>query len=165
MSKYDPLRHYLLAQRGDRVPMTFREVEAILGFDLPPSARKHPPWWSNNVGTHVNAAAWRKAGWRTVQVDVPTERVTFVRDRPASTSESGVAEESAGFSYASLSKTAQRMIEDCMDETGLDREGAVRALLEAQAKARRRQLLESMPVARMPEGHDSTAWIREDRDR
>jgi hypothetical protein len=167
MSKYEPLKRHLLHLEQSEAPMTFAEIEAVLGFGLPPSARKHPPWWSNNVGTHVNAAAWRGAGWRTSRVDVHGERVTFVRDprteRPDATH--GVSEAGAPFEFGQLSRGAQRMIEDCMEETGLDRAGAVAALLEAQAAARRRQLLETMPVAHMPAGHDSTALIREDRDR
>lgn len=167
MSKYDPLKRHLLRQSHDEVRMTFRELETILGFTLPPSARKHPPWWSNNVGTHVNAAAWREAGWRTVRVDVPGERVTFVRDLTADRAPPahGVAEEAAPFQWDRLSNSARRMLDDCMEETGLDRAGAALALLEAQAAARRRALLETMPIAEMPAGHDSTALIREDRDR
>ncbi len=161
MSKYEPLKRHLLALPQSETPMTFSEIEAVLGFRLPPSARKHPPWWSNNVGTHVNAAAWRDAGWKTARVDVPGERVTFVRER---TGPPGVREDATAFAFDSLSQSARRMIDDCMEETGLDRAGAVTALLEAQAAARRRQLLETMPVARMPAGHDSTRLIRDDRD-
>jgi len=167
MSKYEPLKRHLLRETADEVPMTFRDLEAILGFSLPPSARKHPPWWSNNVGTHVNAAAWREAGWKTARVDVAGERVTFVRDRAqvATPAHHGVSEDGAPFSWDRLSLSARRMVDDCMEETGLDRGGAVAALLEAQAAARRRQMLREMPVARMPVGHDSTELIREDRER
>jgi hypothetical protein len=168
MSKYEPLKRHLLRLEQSEAPMSFAEIEAVLGFRLPPSARKHPPWWSNSVGTHVNAAAWREAGWKTSRVDIPGERVTFVRDAPPTSTAStqwGVAEASEPFALGQLSRGAQRMIEDCMEETGLDRAGAVAALLEAQAAARRRQLLETMPVAHMPAGFDSTAMIREDRDR
>src|SRR5258708_38249983 len=79
MSKYDPLRDFLKARPASEAPMSFPEVEEVLGFELPPSARQHPAWWSNNVGTHVNARAWREAGWKTSRVDLGSERVTFLR--------------------------------------------------------------------------------------
>jgi hypothetical protein len=41
MSKYSALGEYLRHQRGDRVPMTFAEIENITGAKLPPSAHKH----------------------------------------------------------------------------------------------------------------------------
>src|ERR1700748_939010 len=80
MSKYDPLRRFLEARPGDEIPMTFSEIEKVLGFVLPDSARKFPAWWSNNTGTQVAVSAWRDAGYRTTRVDIPSGRVTFVRD-------------------------------------------------------------------------------------
>src|SRR5512142_3497768 len=94
MSKYEPLQRYLAQQPGREAPMTFKEIEVILGFKLPASARAHRPWWSNNVGTHVNAAAWRRAGWRTARVDLASEKVTFVRELSR---EDGVAETGAAW--------------------------------------------------------------------
>ena len=79
MSKYDPLRQFLESRSAEQVPMTFADVERVLGFPLPPSAKAHPTWWSNNTGTHVGVRAWRDAGWKTSRVDVPGEKVVFVR--------------------------------------------------------------------------------------
>ncbi len=67
-------------------------------------------------------------------------------------------------SLEAMAPSTLRMIDDLAEEAGLDRAGAVLAVLDASAMARRRQLVESMVVARMPLGHDSTALIREDRD-
>ena len=39
-SKYDRLAEYLKNLRGDCVVLTFDEIEHILGFKLPQSARK-----------------------------------------------------------------------------------------------------------------------------
>jgi hypothetical protein len=154
--------------------MTFHEVEGVLGFTLPDSARKFPAWWSNNTGTHVGVSAWRDAGFRTVRVDVPGERVTFVRDavgvedgaapfshRPA------VEPEQAGGIFVPLdrlNRSAMRMIDDWAEEAGTNHADAIAALLNGAAAARRAQLLETLSVARMPSGHDSTILIREDRD-
>ena len=168
MSKYDPLRDFLKSRPASETPMTFPEVEEVLGFELPPSARQHPAWWSNNVGTHVNARAWREAGWKASRVDLGRERVTFVReeaqpftvDTPAAPDQADVIVIPA----AGLSLSALRMIDDWAEEAGLDRAAATAAILEASAAGRRRRLLETLSVAAMPAGHDSTALIRQDRD-
>lgn len=169
MSKYDPLKDFLKSRPAGETPMSFPEVEKVLGFELPPSARQHPAWWSNNVGTHVNARAWREAGWKTSRVDLGSERVTFVREEaqpftvdapPASPAHVDVILVPA----ARLSRSALRMIDDWAEEAGGDRAAATAAILEASAAGRRRRLLESLSVATMPVGHDSTALIREDRD-
>jgi hypothetical protein len=163
--KYRPLREFLSRQTVAEAPMSFAEVEDVLGFPLPASARNHAAWWSNNVGTHVHAAAWRGAGWRTSRVNLAAERVTFVREAAAP----GIAEESVTFEAATvpfshLSRSALAMIDDYAEAAGTDRGEAIAAILEASAAERRRQMLEALPVARMPAGHDSTAMIREDRD-
>jgi hypothetical protein len=171
MSKYAPLKRHLESQKGSELPMTFAEIEKVLGFTLPDSARSHQPWWSNHVGSHVNAAAWRDAGWKTSRVDLAGERVTFVRDeaptdaRPPGVAEGGPAWEGAdSLSLGNLPAGVQRMIDDWAEETGLDRPAAAAAILEAAALARRRRLLESFPIAVLPPGYDSTEIIRADRD-
>jgi hypothetical protein len=178
MSKYDPLKHFLQARPGGETPMTFAEIETVLGFHLPDSARKFPAWWSNNTGTHVGVSAWRDAGFRTARVDIAAGRVTFVRadtERGAMAVREGAAPfvhqmSATGAAKAiavpldKLSLSALRMIDDWAEEAGLDRPAATAAILEASAAGRRRQLLETLSVAVMPPGHDSTAMIRQDRD-
>jgi hypothetical protein len=84
--KYAPLAAYLAAQPGDRVMLTFAELEAILGAALPPSART-PPWWANTRLASAQGRAWLGAGWRVARVDLRDEppAVTFARGRPDST--------------------------------------------------------------------------------
>lgn len=184
MTKYEPLKRYLAQARGTSIPMSFRQIEEILGFDLPSSARQYPAWWSNSVGTHVNAAAWRSAGWRTSAVDIGGERVTFLRDdRPAGPAPvrrplaGGTTPEAAGMAEAGaafdaivlppsrLSRSALGMIDDLAEAQHGDRVAAVVAILEANATERRRRMLEDLSVARLPADHDSTGLIRDDRDR
>ena len=81
MSKYSALGEYLKHQRRDAVPMTFGEIEKIIGAKLPASAHKHRPWWSNNVNNHVNAKVWLEAGFESEQVDMPARRLVFRRVR------------------------------------------------------------------------------------
>ena len=79
MSKYAPLTQFLKSRPDTRLPLTFAELERLLGFPLPPSARKHRAWWANNPASHVNAAAWHQAGFQSEQVDLEAERLTFVK--------------------------------------------------------------------------------------
>jgi hypothetical protein len=84
--KYAPLHEFLM-QRFLRQPAekawrtSFGEVEEILGFKLPKSARIHRPWWANQAigGGHSHALAWEMAGWRTSQVDLIAETLAFIR--------------------------------------------------------------------------------------
>lgn len=78
--KYAPLFLHLAALDGPRWRAAFRDVEAILGFSLPDSARIHRPWWSNQTsGGHSHALAWHAAGWRTSAVDLAAESLVFER--------------------------------------------------------------------------------------
>lgn len=77
MSKYDPLFRHLEASHGT-LELTFDDIEEILDFSLPTSARRHAAWWSNSGGTHVQSAAWQAAGYRTEGIDLEAGTVRFV---------------------------------------------------------------------------------------
>src|SRR5215469_9061357 len=80
-SKYRKFTSYLASL--DRSPRTlqFKEIEAVLGFALPRSAFSYPAWWSNQSGGgHSQNLAWRLIGWRTANLNLAEQRVTFVRD-------------------------------------------------------------------------------------
>jgi len=79
MSKFEPLTEHLSRVRTSEYPTTFAEVERILGFKLPPSARRHRPWWSNNPDNSAMTKAWLAAGFRTERVDMAAERLVFRR--------------------------------------------------------------------------------------
>ena len=79
-SKYAALYRHLEAISDDAWHTTFSELEAILGFPLPSSARRHQTWWSN-TDSHSQAKAWRAAGWTTRDVGLATGRLCFVRSR------------------------------------------------------------------------------------
>lgn len=83
MSKYEALGRFLKSQHGDRVPMSFAEIERVAGVKLPPSARKHRPWWSNNPTNSVMTKVWLDAGFESEQVDMAARRLVFRRVRPA----------------------------------------------------------------------------------
>ena len=44
-SKYQRLYTYLRSLQVQARRTSFREIEAVVGFELPPSARLHRPWW------------------------------------------------------------------------------------------------------------------------
>ena len=92
--KYAPLYTHLSVRVGGAWRTTFFELERILGFELPPSARIHRPWWSNpgRSGGHSHALAWTAAGWRTKSVNLESETLTFVREsEPADGDTTGTA--------------------------------------------------------------------------
>jgi hypothetical protein len=170
-SKYDPLRSYLGGLRDRELPMAFRDVERVLGFSLPPSARRHPAWWSNNRGTNVAVRAWRDAGWHTSRVNITGETLVFVRDGDRAESAAPNAGSIAPsrdvartfLGRARLSRPAVRLLEDYADEKGCDLGMAAAEILNAVALERRRILVERFVAASRPVAGDSPD-IREDGD-
>jgi hypothetical protein len=84
MSKYDPLYRWLVAKSATgatSVPTTFEQIEAVLGFMLPDSAKTSAPWWANEKDNtrHVQCKSWIAAGFETRDLSLATESVTFVR--------------------------------------------------------------------------------------
>ena len=79
MTKYNPLTRHLAARKVATVPMSFPELERLLGFALPPSARKHRAWWSNNPASSVVTKAWLAAGYQSRNVDLEAEKLVFVK--------------------------------------------------------------------------------------
>lgn len=83
MSKYALLGRYLRDQAGEKVPMTFSQIERVLGARLPASALRHRAWWSNNPENNVATREWLNAGYETAQVDIEGKRLVFQRVGPA----------------------------------------------------------------------------------
>ena len=79
--KYAPLYRHLAALTAPELRVSFAELEAILGFELPASARLYRPWWSNQKrgAGHSHALAWQAAGWKTRAVDLNAETLVFER--------------------------------------------------------------------------------------
>ena len=82
MGKYDPLGHHLMNLHREEWTASFDQIETVLGFRLPYSARAHPAWWANEQrGGHSQKRAWLDAGWRTSDLNLTGETVTFRRGR------------------------------------------------------------------------------------
>lgn len=95
MGKYTPLADYLRKQRTTRVPMTFAEIERVIGAKLPNSQR-YPAWWSNNRWNNVITQVWLDAGFKTEQVDVEARKLVFCRVKSQSNPEQSVPSSMGG---------------------------------------------------------------------
>ena len=85
--KYRGLYTHLCGLRTQEWRTSFGEIESIIGFGLPASARLHRPWWANQSkgNGHSHALAWNVAGWETADVDMDAETLLLRRKRPAPT--------------------------------------------------------------------------------
>ena len=79
MSKYTALTTYLQDLQNSSVRMSFYEIEGVLGLPLPKSARKHQPWWANDRTKERQTNAWLSVGWKTENLDLECEQITFRR--------------------------------------------------------------------------------------
>ncbi|MFT4254976.1 MAG: hypothetical protein QM608_21135, partial [Caulobacter sp.] len=147
--KYEPLKRHLEAAFGvEQLRMAFDEIEAVLGFSLPRSAREHQAWWSNTRIGHTHAAAWLDAGWKTAALDLAGRRVTFVREAAR-----GVAEGATPFRHRDetlvvpldlLTPAALQMLDREAHRSNSDRGAAAAGLLNHLAVDRKRALLDDL---------------------
>ena len=82
MSKYEALGQFLKTQDNQLVPMAFADIERVIGAQLPPSAHKHRPWWSNNASNSALTRVWLNAGFKSEQVDMESQKLVFRRIGP-----------------------------------------------------------------------------------
>ncbi|CAM3661524.1 hypothetical protein DESA109040_19060 [Deinococcus saxicola] len=78
--KYRELAKYLYEQDAAAIPLTFSQIEDILGEALKPSARKHAAWWAN-TDSHSQATAWLAVGWKTSELDLAAETLVFQKSK------------------------------------------------------------------------------------
>ena len=71
--KYDPLSEFLNNCGEERIRLSFAQIESILSFDLPNSAKKYSAWWTN--GNHTHSDAWLDAGYIVSEVSFANEYV------------------------------------------------------------------------------------------
>jgi hypothetical protein len=113
MSKYEPLGRFLRQQRFENKPMTFREIERILGFELPASKR-YSAWWSNNPSNNVMTYQWLEAGYETSAVDPSGERLVFRRRTGTTTAKTPGGGSSPQTPAAVKAPDARKSIFGCM---------------------------------------------------
>jgi hypothetical protein len=78
MGKYEPLAKHLKKLPRDEWDASFEEIEDVLDFMLPPSARRHRSWWGNSYrGNHSQAEGWIGVGWETRDIDLRKGKIRF----------------------------------------------------------------------------------------
>lgn len=77
--KYRKLAEYLLSSNQMRVTLSYPEIEEILGFTLPDTARNYKQsFWANTM-THSYASSWMGVGYKA-QIDTSSDNVTFIKN-------------------------------------------------------------------------------------
>ncbi len=79
MTKYESLTTYLNLCNKESIKLKYSEIEEILGFELPASARNHKECWHNNDKTHSHSKSWGEARYKATNV-VLGESVVFERE-------------------------------------------------------------------------------------
>jgi len=80
MGKYDKLATYFSNINQNKVRLSFGEIENILCFKLPNSARKYRPWWANDK-THIQSiSGWLGVNWKVSFVNMNSEIIEFSRE-------------------------------------------------------------------------------------
>ena len=81
--EYLPLHKYLATRYADVVVLTFAQMEDLLGYALPDSARFQPEWWADDDTVRPRSAqarAWTLAD-RTATPNLVARTVMFERTR------------------------------------------------------------------------------------
>lgn len=78
-AKYRGLAEYLLSSNATRVTLSYPQIEEILGFSLPDTARKFKQSYWANTETHSYASSWMAVGYKT-RIDVDSDTVTFIKN-------------------------------------------------------------------------------------
>jgi len=63
---------------GKSVRLSFTEIEEIIGFPLPESARQHRAYWANTT-THSISSCWMNAGYKVVEANLTGGYIVFER--------------------------------------------------------------------------------------
>jgi hypothetical protein len=79
--QYKSLHHYLEHRYANTVVLTFAQIEDLLGFALPESARIHQEWWANKDSSDAlqpQSRSWTLAS-RTATPNLQAQLVVFER--------------------------------------------------------------------------------------
>lgn len=77
MARYDAITEYLREDGAEKRTLSFSQIERLIGAALPPSARGYAAWWANDARPGRQSHAWLATGWKTEDVDLADECVTF----------------------------------------------------------------------------------------
>ena len=74
--KYRKLAEYLTTSSEKCIVLSYAQIEDILGFSLPETARKYKPSFWANTATHSYSSSWMAVGYKA-RVDKNRDCVTF----------------------------------------------------------------------------------------
>lgn len=77
--KYYKLKQYFSECSAASVTLTFKEIEKIIGAELPASARKRSEWWYPRFQSNRIAEAWVTEGYTIKKIDTSKEKITLHR--------------------------------------------------------------------------------------
>ena len=78
-NKYRGLAEFLLSSNESKITLSYSQIEAILGFSLPDTAKKFKQSYWANTETHSYASSWMAVGYKA-RVDVESDTVTFIKN-------------------------------------------------------------------------------------
>lgn len=84
--KYVALRDYFEATNENDITISFSQIEKIVGFGLPKSARTYRSFWGQSAYQNVISDTWRTVGFNTTNVDIENETVSMHRSKSEVTS-------------------------------------------------------------------------------
>ena len=85
--KYENLADYLRELDEEKINLTFKEIETILGEPLPDAA-KNRAWWANSASNNHALNAWMDVGWQTANVDMEKKVLDFIKMHQINAAES-----------------------------------------------------------------------------
>ena len=77
--KYRKLAEYLLSSNEMRITLSYLQIEEILGFTLPKTARNIKPSFWANTESHSYASSWMAVGYKA-KIDPHGDNVTFIKN-------------------------------------------------------------------------------------
>lgn len=80
MSKYAAITEYLRKSTNDKETLSYKDIERILGEELPATAYKHRAFWANTG--RVASQTWISAGWKAGALKLG-DSITFQRVKEA----------------------------------------------------------------------------------
>lgn len=78
--KYIKLKDYFADAEFSKRTLTFKQIEEILGEELPKSAYSYKDFWMPRKNMNRIAEAWLSGGYHMKKLDLGKKKVQFVRD-------------------------------------------------------------------------------------
>lgn len=79
--KYYKLKKYFSRHSESSITLTFSQIEKIIGFPLPASARRTTDCWYPRSKYNTLAEAWLTEGYSLFRLDIPHEKMTLHRNK------------------------------------------------------------------------------------